>query len=367
MISAVFVDRPRLAIVIAILTTIAGLLALSRIPVAQYPDIVPPQVRINAVYPGASAAVVEATVGQVIESQVVGVGDMIYMRSLSASDGTYSLTVSFELGSDPDLNTVNVNNRVQVALAALPAEVKQLGVSVKKVSSAFLNVIAVYDPEGRYDNLFISNYLTINVLDRIKRTPGVGDVALFGALDYSMRVWLDTARLAQLGLTPADVQAAIRAQNTQAPVGRIGARPISDDQQFQLTITTDGRLVTAEQFERIVVRANPDGSVLRLGDVARVELGARLSDVETRFQGKPAQLFAIYQAPGANAVNAAAAVQAAMADMAKRFPEGLRWQVTFELDHLRQRDDPRGEEDADRGLRAGRDRGVRLPRQPARR
>jgi multidrug efflux pump subunit AcrB len=236
-------------------------------------------VRINAVYPGASAAGVESTVRQVIESQVVGVGDMIYMRSLSASDGTYSLTVSFELGSNPDLNTVNVNDRVQVALASLPAEVKQLGVSVKKVSSAFLNVIAVYDPAGRYDNLFISNYLTINVLDRIKRTPGVGDVALFGALDYSMCVWLDTARLAQLGLTPADVQAAIRAQNTQAPVGRIGAR---------------------------------------------------LSDVETRFQGKPAQLFAVYEAPGANAVNAAAAVQAAMADMAKRFPEGLRWQVTFD-------------------------------------
>jgi hydrophobe/amphiphile efflux-1 (HAE1) family protein len=330
MISAVFVDRPRLAIVIAIVTTIAGLLALTRIPVAQYPDIVPPQVKVTATYPGANAAVVESTVGQVIESQVVGVDNMIYMRSLSASDGTYSLTISFELGTDPDINTVNVNNRVQVALASLPAEVKQLGVTVKKVSSAFLNVIAVYDPEGRYDNLFISNYLTINVIDRIKRTPGVGDVALFGPLDYSMRVWLDRERLALLGLTPGDVQNAIRAQNVQAPVGRIGARPISDDQQLQLTITTEGRLVTAEEFERIVIRANPDGSVLRLGDIARVELGARRSDIETRFQGKPAQLFAVYQAPGANAVNAAAAVQAAMTEMAERFPEGLRWQVTFD-------------------------------------
>jgi hydrophobe/amphiphile efflux-1 (HAE1) family protein len=330
MISAVFVDRPRLAIVIAIITTIAGLLALTRIPVAQYPDIVPPQVKVTAIYPGANAAVVEATVGQVIESQVVGVDNMIYMRSLSASDGTYSLTISFELGTDPDINTVNVNNRVQAALASLPAEVKQLGVTVKKVSSAFLNVIAVYDPEGRYDNLFISNYLTINVLDRIKRTPGVGDVMLFGPLDYSMRVWLDTERLALLGLTPADIQTAIRAQNTQAPVGRIGARPISDDQQFQLTITTDGRLVTADQFERIVIRANADGSALRLGDIARVELGARRADIETQFQGKPAQLFAVYQAPGANAVNAAAAVQAAMTEMAQRFPEGLRWQVTFD-------------------------------------
>jgi len=330
MISAVFVDRPRLAIVIAIVTTIAGLLALTRIPVAQYPDIVPPQVKVTAVYPGASAAVVEQTVAQVIESQVVGVDNMIYMRGLAASDGTYSLTISFELGTDPDINTVNVNNRVQVALASLPEEVKRIGVTVKKVSSAFLNVIAVYDPEGRYDNLFISNYLTINVIDRIKRTPGVGDVSLFGPLDYSMRVWLDTERLAQLGLTPGDVQAAIRSQNIQAPVGRIGARPISDDQQFQLTITTQGRLVSAAEFERIVIRANPDGSVLRLGDIARIELGARMSDIETRFQGKPAQLFAVYQAPGANAVTAARAVQAAMAELAERFPEGLRWQVTFD-------------------------------------
>jgi hydrophobe/amphiphile efflux-1 (HAE1) family protein len=330
MISAVFVARPRLAVVIAVVTTIAGLIALARIPVAQYPDIVPPQVKVTAVYPGASAAVVEETVAQVIESQVVGVDNAIYMRSLSSADGTYALTVSFELGTDPDINTVNVNNRVQVALAQLPEEVKRIGVTVKKVSSAFLNVIAVYDPEGRYDNLFISNYLTINVLDRIKRTPGVGDVTLFGPLDYAMRVWLDPARLAQLGLSPADVQAAIRAQNIQAPVGRIGARPISDDQQFQLTISTRGRLATVEEFEGIVLRANPDGSMLRLRDVARVELGARLADVETRFQGRPAQLFAVYQAPGANAVTAAAAVQAAMRDLAARFPEGLRWQVTFD-------------------------------------
>jgi len=330
MISAVFVDRPRLAIVIAIITAIAGLIALTRIPVAQYPDIVPPQVRVTAVYPGASAAVVEEAVAQVIESQVVGVDNMIYMRGLAASDGTYALTISFELGTDPDINTVNVNNRVQVALAALPEEVKRIGVTVKKVSSAFLNVIAVYDPAGRYDNLFISNYLTINVIDRIKRTPGVGDVALFGALDYAMRIWLDTDRLAQLGLTPGDVQAAIRSQNVQAPVGRIGARPIADDQQIQLTITTQGRLASVQEFARIAIRANPDGSVLRLGDIARIELGARNADVETRFQGRPAQLFAVYQAPGANAVVAARAVQAAMAELAERFPEGLRWQVTFD-------------------------------------
>jgi hydrophobe/amphiphile efflux-1 (HAE1) family protein len=330
MISAVFVDRPRLAIVIAIVTTIAGLMALLRIPVAQYPDIVPPQVSVTARYPGASAAVVEATVGQVIESQVIGVDRMIYMRSLSANDGSYTLTVSFELGTDPDINTVNVNNRVQVALASLPAEVQQQGVTVKKKSSAMLNVIAVYAPDGRYDGLFLSNYLTINVLDTLKRTPGVGDVTLFGPLDYSMRVWVQNDRLAQLGLTPGDLVAAIQAQNVQAPVGRIGAQPISDDQQLQLTITTQGRLTTEEEFAAIIIRANPDGSVLRLGDIARLELGARLSDVRTRFNGKEAQLFAVYQSPGANAVTTARAVQATMAALATRFPDGMAWTVTYD-------------------------------------
>jgi multidrug efflux pump subunit AcrB len=323
MVSAVFVDRPRLAVVIAIVTTIAGLLALSRIPVAQYPDIVPPQVSVTARYPGASAAVVEQTVGQVIESQVIGVDRMIYMRSLSANDGTYRLNVSFELGTDPDINTVNVNNRVQVALAGLPAEVRQQGVTVKKQSSAMLNVIAVHSPDGRHDGLFLSDYLTINVLDVIRRVPGVGDVTLFGPLDDAMREWVRTERLAQLGLTPSDVIAAIQAQNVQAPVGRIGAEPISDDQQLQLTITTRGRLTTVEEFAAIVVRAMPDGSMLRLGDIARIELGARLADVRTRFNGQDGQLFAVYQAPGANAVATARAVQAAMAELATRFPEGM--------------------------------------------
>jgi len=329
-ISDVFVDRPRLAIVIAIVTTIAGLLALTRIPVAQYPDIVPPQVSVTARYPGASAAVIEQTVGQPLESQVVGVDKMIYMKSLSANDGSYTLTVSFELGTDPDINTVNVNNRVQVALAQLPSEVQQQGITVKKKSSAMLNVIAVSAPGGEFDQLYISNYLTINVLDTIKRTPGVGDVNLFGPLDYSMRVWLQTDRLTALGLTPKDIIAAIQSQNVQAAVGRIGARPISDDQQLQFTIQTQGRLVSVEEFERIVIRATPDGGVLRLADVARVELGARSSDVGTRFNGKPGALFVVYQAPGANAVNTANAIKTTMADLAKRFPKGLEWQVAYD-------------------------------------
>src|ERR1700749_5027204 len=224
MFSAIFVDRPRLAIVIAIVTTIAGALAYLSMPVAQYPDIVPPQVSVTTTYPGASASVVEATVAQPIESQVVGVDKAIYMKSVSGNDGSYTLLVSFELGTAPDINTVNVNNRVQVALSKLPEDVRRQGVTVKKKPSALLGVIALYSPKHTHDELFISNYATINLLDTIKATPGVGDAVLFGPQDYSMRAWVRTDRLTGLGLTSADVINAIRSQNLQAPVGRIGAR-----------------------------------------------------------------------------------------------------------------------------------------------
>src|SRR5499427_8076559 len=201
MLSSIFVDRPRLAIVIAIVTTIAGILALFAIPIAQYPDIVPPQVSVTTVYPGASGAVVEATIAQPIEAQVVGVDKMIYMKSVSGDDGSYSLTASFELGTNPDINTVNVNNRVQIALASLPPDVQRQGVTVKKKSSALLGVIAVYAPKHTHDPLFLSNYVTINLLDQIKSTPGVGDATLWGPQDYAMRAWVQTDRLTGLGLT----------------------------------------------------------------------------------------------------------------------------------------------------------------------
>ena len=290
MFSAIFIDRPRLATVIAIVMTIAGLLSLLVIPIAQYPDIVPPQVSVTTTYPGASAAVVEATIAQPIESQVVGVDKMIYMKSVSGNDGSYSLKASFELGTDPDINTVNVNNRVQVALSKLPEDVRKQGVTVKKQSSALLGVIALYSPKQTHDELFISNYATINLLDQIKSTPGVGDASLFGPQDYSMRAWVRTDRLTGLGLTAADVINAIKSQNVQAAVGRIGARPISNDQQLQLNIQTKGRLASAAEFEQIVIRTNPDGSVLRLGDIARLELGAANLDRSTRLNGAPAAL-----------------------------------------------------------------------------
>ena len=330
MLSAIFVDRPRLAIVIAIVTTIAGALALYSIPIAQYPDIVPPQVSVTTTYPGANSGVVDQTIAQPIEAQVVGVDKMIYMKSVSGDDGSYTLTCSFELGTNPDINTVNVNNRVQVALSSLPPEVQRQGVTVKKKSSALLGVVAVYSPKHTHDPLFLSNYVTINLLDQIKSTPGVGDATLWGPQDYAMRAWVRTDRLTGLGLTTGDVINAIQAQNVQAAVGRVGARPISNDQQLQLNIQTKGRLNTVADFEKIVIRTNPDGSVLRLGDVARLELGAANLDRDTLFNGGPAAVVAIYQSPGANALSTLNAVKSRIAEAEKRFPEDLAWKVTYD-------------------------------------
>ncbi|HEY7958441.1 MAG TPA: multidrug efflux RND transporter permease subunit [Sphingomicrobium sp.] len=330
MLSSLFVDRPRLAIVIAIVTTIAGLLALYAIPFAQYPDIVPPQVSVTTIYPGANSAVVESTVAQVIEAQVVGVDRMIYMKSTSGDDGSYTLTASFELGTNPDINTVNVNNRVQVAFPSLPPEVQRQGVTVKNKSSALLGVIAVYSPKHTHDPLFLSNYVTINLLDRIKSTPGVGDAALWGPQDYAMRAWVRTDQLTGLNLTTADVITAIQTQNIQAAVGRVGARPISDDQQLQLNIQTKGRLNSVEDFENIVIRTNPDGSVLRLRDIARVALGAANLDRDTRLNGGPAAAIAIYQTPGANAINTLKEVRGRIEEAQKRFPEDMAWKITYD-------------------------------------
>src|SRR5450432_241796 len=330
MFSAIFVDRPRLAIVIAIVTTIAGFLALFSIPIAQYPDIVPPQVSVTTFYPGANSAVVDATVAQPIEAQVVGVDKLIYMKSISGDDGSYTLTCSFELGTNPDINAVNVNNRVQVALSSLPQNVQQQGVTVKKKSSALLGVIAVYSPKHTHDPLFISNYVTINLLDPVKSTAGVGDAYLWGPQDYAMRAWVRTDRLTGLNLTTGDIINAIQSQNIQAAVGRIGARPISDDQQLQLNIQTKGRLNSVSDFENIVIRTNPDGSVLRLRDVARLELGAANLDRETRLNGGPAAVVATYQSPGANAIATLNAVRTRLAELEKSFPEDLTWKVTYD-------------------------------------
>src|SRR6516225_9088715 len=226
MISTVFIHRPRLAIVISIVISIAGVIALGALPVAQFPDIVPPQVGVTATYPGASAQAVEESVAQVIEGQVNGVERMIYMKSTSGGDGSYALIVSFEVGSDPDLNTVNVNNRVNQVVSLLPPEVQRQGVTTKKQSSSLLQVVAIYSPKGTRDGLFLSYFATITLLDTLRRVPGVGDATLFGALDYSMRVWLNLDRMSSLDITANDVVKAVQAQNVQAAVGRVGAAPL---------------------------------------------------------------------------------------------------------------------------------------------
>ena len=278
MISSVFIHRPRLAIVISIVISIAGVIALGALPVAQFPDIVPPQVQVSTIYPGASAAAVEESVAQVIEAQVNGVDRMIYMKSTSGGDGSYTLNVTFEVGSDPDLNTVNVTNRVNQALAQLPPEVQRNGVTTRKQSTSLLQVVAIYSPKGTRDALFLSNYAKINMVDTLKRVPGVGDASQWGDLEYSMRIWLNLDRMASLDITSEDVINAINSQNTQAAVGRVGAAPLVPEVEFQLNISTQGRLTTVEEFNNIIVRATPDGGVVRIKDIARAELGSKSAD-----------------------------------------------------------------------------------------
>jgi hydrophobe/amphiphile efflux-1 (HAE1) family protein len=330
MLSSVFIDRPRLAIVISIVITLAGLVSLAAIPIAQFPNIVPPQIEVTASYAGASAEVVEAVVAQPIEARVIGVDKMLYMKSTSGNDGSYTLNVTFAVGTNPDINTVLVQNRVALAEAQLPAEVRAQGISVKKKSSAILQIISVTSPNGRYDQLFLSNYATINIIDTLKRIPGVGDVSLLTPADYSMRVWLNSARMTSYGLTPNDVVNAVKAQNIQAAVGRIGAQPALPDQQFQLSIQTKGRLSTVEEFENVVLRANPDGSFVRVKDVARVELSAKSSEQIGRLDGAPAAVIGTYQSPGGNAIASAEEIRSTLERLKASFPEGIDYKITYD-------------------------------------
>jgi len=327
---AFFIDRPIFAAVVAILITLAGAISIPLLPVSQFPPIVPPTVQVSATYTGASADVVERTLALPIEEQVNGTEGMLYMSSTSANDGAMSLTVTFELGRDPDIATVNVNNRVTVAEPRLPEEVRRFGITTRKQSPDLTLVVNLVSPDGSRDALFLSNYALINVLDRLKRVPGVGDVGIFGERRFAMRIWLDPERLAKLELTADDVIAAVREQNAQIAAGRAGAPPAPEDQQFDLPLRTKGRLTTEAEFRDIVIRAEPDGSLLRLGDVARVELGAQSYAGFTRLTGRPSVTMGVFQLPEANALDVSAAVRAELGRLGGEFPPGVDWIVRYD-------------------------------------
>jgi hydrophobe/amphiphile efflux-1 (HAE1) family protein len=330
MISRFFIDRPIFAAVLSIFIVIAGLAAMRALPIAQYPEIAPPVVSVRAVFPGASAQVLEQTVAAPLENQITGVEHMLYMHSTSSANGTVEIQVTFEIGTDVDTAALNVNNRVKQVEPRLPQEVRRQGVTVEKGSSSFLQVIAFSSPDGRHDDLFTSNYVTLNVLDALKRVPGTTNVQIFGAKDYAMRIWLRPDRMAQLNLTPGDISRALNEQNAQFAAGKIGQAPTGGAQELVYTITTRGRLSEPSEFEDVVVRANGDGSLLRLKDVARVELGSKDYEFIGRVNGQSATLVGIFLQPGANALETAGRVKTELDQLAQRFPQGLEHSVVYD-------------------------------------
>ncbi len=329
MISRFFIDRPVFANVLATVVVLIGALALFMLPVAQYPNVVPPTIQVTTRYPGASATTVMSTVAEPIEQQVNGVPHMLYMQSTSANDGTYSLVVTFEIGTDLNNAQILVQNRVSSALAQLPQPVQAQGVTVQQKSTAILQIVTLTSTDKQYDSLFLSNYATLNLVDELARIPGVGNVNVFGVGQYSMRIWLNPEALQARGLTPADVIGVVQQQSQQVAAGQVGAPPAPAGQAFQYTVNVEGRLAEAAQFGNIIVKTD-NGAVTRLRDVARVELGAQTYSQAFAVNGQPAAGLAIFQSPDANALAVATAVRARMAALARAFPQGLNWGIPFD-------------------------------------
>ncbi len=330
MFSKFFINRPIFATVLAILMVLAGVVSLEVLPVAQFPDITPPTVQVSAVYPGASAETVARTVGTVIEEQVNGVDGMIYMNSTSSSSGAYTLTVTFEVGTDIDMATVLVQNRVAIAEGNLPEAVVTQGITTRKQSTDIVLLLSLESDSALYSGLYLSNYAQLNFTDALSRLPGVGSVTVFGAGRYSMRVWLDPELMRIRGVTPTDVFSAIQAQNVEVSAGTIGSEPLDSRTDFQFTLTAQGLLTTVEDFGNLVVRVLPGGNYLRLRDIARIDLGSQTYDVVSTQNGKPSASIAVYQSPGSNALSVSKQVRAEMEKLAENLPTGVRYEVVLD-------------------------------------
>jgi hydrophobic/amphiphilic exporter-1 (mainly G- bacteria), HAE1 family len=325
-----FVNRPIVAMVLSIILVLLGVVAMSGLPIAQYPEIVPPMVQVTTTFIGASATDVEASVATPLEQQINGVENMIYMKSTNANDGTLTLKVSFEVGSNLDMDNVLTQNRVSQAMPQMPQSVKNYGVSVKKALAFPLLVISIKSPNGTYDSAFLANYTTINVNDAIARIQGVGQINLFGGSDYAMRVWLRPDRIGRLGLTVPDIANAISQQNQLSPAGQIGGPPAASGTEYTYTVRTQGRLLNEEEFGDIVLRTMEDGSQVRLKDVARLELGTMLYNAVGRHNSQPAAVIAVFQIPGTNALEVAERIKSTMADLSKRFPRDMEYLISLD-------------------------------------
>jgi len=325
-----FIRRPIVAMVISILMVLIGIVAMRRLPTAQFPNIAPPEVQVKATYPGADAVTVEQSVATPIEQQMSGVDNMNYMYSNNANNGQITLTVNFDIKTDPSTDQILAQMRTNQANSQLPADVVNYGVTVQKSTAAPLMLVNLYSPKGTYDNIFLANYSYINLNDQLTRVPGIASVTVFGAGQYAMRCWVRPDKLAKMGVTVPEIVKAIQSQNTVNPAGQIGGEPVPNGQEYTYTVLAKGRLPSAEEFGDIVIRANPDGSILRLKDVARMELGSQTYNLMGRYSGKPAAVVAIYQLPGANAVQAAAGVRKLMEEIKQRFPPDLEYAVALD-------------------------------------
>ncbi len=329
MISKFFITRPIFACVISAFIVLAGLGGMRALPISMYPNIIPPMVTVAAMYPGATAETIAETVAAPIEEEINGVENMLYMTSVNSGDGTLMVTVTFNVGADPDLAAINVNNRVQAAVPRLPEEVRRQGVVVRKASQNFLQIIGIASPDNSMSALELSSYTSLNIIDEIRRIKGIGDVQMWGQ-EYSIRIWMQPDKLAQLGLTPSDVTAAVRQQNSQFAAGRIGVEPVDEQVDFTYAVTAQGRLETPEEFEQIVVYTSDTGSIVRLKDVARVELGAQTYNFNAFVGGKQAIAMGVLLAPGANALETGEAIRERMQELSAEFPKGMSYEIPYD-------------------------------------